>query len=428
MKKLLTLLCILNSAYAMEFETITNDHNGQDIIYAIRLHLPDTVQNIINRTGFDINAQISFEGSFTTPLEEAVRETIQVCNNRDKNPSDGALIPPTYTLIKIVENILKKGALIHPSRSTCSTFFTAVAQSNKDTALVNLLLIYSAHPNLNNNLNDIDNYARTNEKAKNIYSDYPLHQALAQNKPDLVHLLLEFNAKANQIDKYGRNPTDYIWTNAFEERLKFRTLLKNRGAIIDTAKQSEYLLEFITDGNFYAIENCIENGADINAPQKNTDPTIRRTNITPLIKVITLLKLESGTPDEIHKKNLAIFDLLVTRKANVNGSAEQGRPLRYALLRTQCHLDVISRLLTNGANPNLLDDWTKTSGLSQDEKQEITHTPLTAAIANGASSSIVQQLLNFKADPNIRNGFGKNAFDADPANNYTNLLAPYKDK
>jgi ankyrin repeat protein len=230
------------------------------------------------------------------------------------------------------------------------------------------------------------------KKIKGIRDYFQLSTALERNSHSLLKKLLE----KSKIDPNSQNDLG--------------------STVISEAKDKK------------SVELLVKHGADVNHQSKN--------NYTPLI--ITLLRdkpyeviealLKGGANPNLSNRfgNTAIFyakdkqtiELLVKHKADINHQDKNGdTPLSLGLILNKPH-EVITGLLTAGANPNLPDQHGKTAICYAKDKQTIEllvkhkadinyqdkngYTPLISALSAGQPQEVITTLLEAGANPFLK--------------------------
>ncbi|XP_042907879.2 uncharacterized protein [Parasteatoda tepidariorum] len=139
----------------------------------------------------------------------------------------------------------------------------------------------------------------------------PLHVAAARGNFDLVKLLVENGSFYDLPDHLGRKPIDLAKTSK----------------VINILRETENLMKAVKHNNILMVQQCIQNGAIVNALDKN--------NACPLIFVA-------------YKGYLEIALVLLENKANPNTNGKNGfTPLHYA--SKFGHIEVAQILLKFGA-------------------------------------------------------------------------------
>lgn len=308
------------------------------------------------------------------------------------------------------------------------------------------------------------------------WGDTPLFRAAEYNdNPEIVRHFLEIGSDPNITDEHGRKPVMIAAReNENIEILKMlleatddpfapndygATLLVEASAANENAEIIKFLSEQQPDnqdssvalnralyGNGREVEviaQLIEQGADVNAKDKNGD--------TPLIKALQF-EAEPGLIDLLmdagadvsahgefgytalheaasHSKNYIYIDQLIAAGANIEATRDNGAtPLHDAAYYGVA--EAALKLLDFDANPNALQEDERTplvyafySSFNQDDVIEVLipvtdldsvditdRTPLHTAVRKIASPSIVLQMLEAGADPNATDSNENTAF------------------
>ena len=243
-----------------------------------------------------------------------------------------------------------------------TTFFgyTALNQASKNGhwEIVKLLVEYGV------NINDRDK----------ISNDTALMVALEQNHFEVVKLLVENGADVNATNDICQTALDLAKTD------EIREYLINR-ANIDWNIQ---LLASVIRDDFNKIEQCLKNGADIDAKDNDGE--------TALMIAIPhrRLDVDSSFDIEYSKRYLNRAKYLIDAGANVNA---KDNFCRTALMLASIyeHLEIVKLLVANGANVNAKDN----NGQS----------PLSFA-SESCNKEIVEFLIKNGADVNAKDNDG----------------------
>ena len=251
-------------------------------------------------------------------------------------------------------------------------FWTEQEQWQRELDLhtaINALLIGEVERLLNDGVDpNAENHTRHNLKL------LPLHKASKFRSEPLVRLLLDFNAKPNPQDDYGLTPLHYA------------------------AKGENFGPTASMDGQIYVIQYLLEAGADPNVTNRD--------GFTPLHLALADGAEIEGTMFQLD----GVVRLLLDAGANPNLPSSEGyTPLHFAADFKKASITWL--LLNAGADPNVTssDGYTPLHYATAD----LSLTPLGYMGMAYHTTSVYQQLsvirllLEYGADPNIQNGYGR---------------------
>ena len=233
-----------------------------------------------------------------------------------------------------------------------------------------------------------------------------LRQAIKQNEPEIVRLLLEKGGDVNARDSYGNTALIFA---SIDGRLEIIRLLLAKGA--DVNARNDYgitaLMLASKAGHKEVVQLLLEKGADPNIQNKDGDTAL----ILALgndLKEIAQLLLEKGADPNIQNNvgNTAliwasgtgrgrpnIVSLLLEKGADPNIQNNQGIMALWVAIKYS-DIEIVQLLLEKGADPNIPDNLGNTALILASIKGNI---------------EIVRLLLKKEADVNARNKDGETA-------------------
>jgi uncharacterized protein len=363
--------------YLLAHGVDVNAYNSEALFSATRAGNRTMVELLLSH-GANINAASDYTGS--TPLQIAVENNfpavveVLLANKADVNAQDRSGKPPLY-----------------------------LAMQRGDPKIVSLLLDQKADVNL------ADGTGST-----------PLFAAVTEKHPEIVKSLLAAGAQINVQDDSGRTPLSYAAENDSPDILKMLLAAK---ADPNGGMFGPPLLAAILKHNTTAAEFLLEAGADPNAATKinlaecsDLGLINHRSHLTPLWLAVSqgqfpmvqlLLKFKADPDDLQMDENSLVFEAfsdtnilqaLLDAGAKVDWSKNSSNwtPLFGAIDGN--HTDAVKILLKHGANPHV-------------QYFSNGNTPLHLAARELADTNIFLALLDYQADPNVRNLYGATALD-----------------
>jgi len=317
--------------------------HSKDVYYSAKNNCPDILSKLLEKT-VDINALTEGQTALCAACREGHEYVVRLLldNGADPNvPNDIG----TTALHFAVDG--------HRHTSTAKMLLSAGADidaSDRDGAsalftpcargksvFVKLLLSRGANPNIGT-------------VGPHIHTWYPIHAACRGLHYDAVKLLLEYNADVNLRDEFGESALHYavsMYSTDSDKRTDLVQLLHDAGANVNAASEKGETPLYI-------------------ACSKGLESTVMK-------------MLECG--------------------AKVDGISGKKRPLNVACRNG--HLSMVQVLLTNGANPNLLEERDESRRYSLPRYGQIPDkSPLIEACLK-QNVKLVEMLLEHGADPNL---------------------------
>ncbi len=268
---------------------------------------------------------------------------------------------------------------------------------------------------------------KANVSARSQGNMTPLHQAVMNGHKSMAELLLANGAEVNASADQEGTPLHYAAGRGFKAIVELLLASKaDPNAVNDN--NSSPLHAAVAKGYKSVVEVLLDAGADVNVISRITEPNpdqyphrvgtplhlaVNDGNkaLTELLMTrrsdVNLRNQFGETPLQLVGNQVEIAALLIAAKADVNASVQvQGKdfgktPLCFAVLNGLA--EMVELLLKNGANPNVR---------YRDNRNGEEHTPLTAALSLDRlpyRERIVAMLLEFKANPNLKDGRGNSA-------------------
>ncbi|HZK20432.1 MAG TPA: ankyrin repeat domain-containing protein [Treponemataceae bacterium] len=234
---------------------------------------------------------------------------------------------------------------------------------------------------------------------KNTNGESPLFFAIKGNNPSTIELLLKNNADINSRDYLGNTALHACISHNADDAIL--TLIRNGAAInVQNISGKTPLHEAASTGQVALVNILLTNNADIN--------TADATGRTPLI-------------DAIQANQIELVKILLKRGASPMIQEMYGRNAYHAAATTE-NIALITLIRQAGGNPLSRDSYGETPFvLVLNSNQDVINavlgdninlsdsdgnTPIHIAVANNASISTLQILLNKKYPVNRRNSIG----------------------
>jgi ankyrin repeat protein len=239
--------------------------------------------------------------------------------------------------------------------------------------------------------------------AKTSSGSTPLHSAAAGNEPESIKLLLARGAELNTLAQQDRDtPLSYAVKN--NARQAAQALLQAKA----DPNLSQPLMEAVSSSRVEMVQLLVTNGANPNLKSSGG-----RTPLAWAIESLTPSRLDramQGSANQRVRQQVEIVSALLKAKAdpNLKNNARERADwtaLHYAAEKSSP--EILELLLKNGADPNARAGYSPSVPSpvrppANEAPRDLTGaTPLyLAALRN--EPEIVQLLLKYKADPNLR--------------------------
>jgi len=289
-------------------------------------------------------ANVNFKGenNGVTPLHLAARKGFQavaevlLANRADANAKDNAGQTPLFSAVQ-----------------------------GGQTKIVQMLIAAGANPNLKDGKdNTVLNFA-------------------IKTSPEMFKALLAAGTDPNTEDARGRTPLSYAVERDSLEVVKILLAAK---ADPNAGQSDAPLLAAIHKKNVAAVDLLLQAGAKPNAKgMVDLSSSTFSGGNTRYSKTPLSLAVSTG--------QLPMVELLLKYKADPNDSQTDGRPVVFSALSDT---NILETLLDSGAKVDVRDATTKINNKS------LNWTPLIWAVNNNSASDIVEILLRYGANPNVQ--------------------------
>ena len=336
-------------------------------------HLVITYPMLVNAIGgrYDSPLLVALRGKHVRIAELLLENgaNVDVRGKRDQTPLHNVVLWSHNSVVDAVQFLLTHGADVNARRSGDLCTSLHLAANNGELRVTQLLLDHSA---------DVD--------SRNSKGQTPLHLVSRlemslneRNRPGVVRLLIMRGANVNAQDMTRATPLHYA---SHRGRLEVVHVLLDYGAKANDQGATQIPLCPLLESNnnphdvLILVEKLLKTGADANLQDEN--------NLTPLHVAL-------------RKKWLELARILLEHGANPNAMDDRGQSALQLLLKPTnydptSHDDLIELLLECGANVN-----------AQDEKGV---TPLHLASRMGWFT-IGQKLLDHGGNPNVQDSQGQ---------------------
>ncbi|WP_374699517.1 ankyrin repeat domain-containing protein [Wolbachia endosymbiont (group A) of Limnophora tigrina] len=327
-----------------------------ELIEAAKQGNSTEVESLIAR-GANVNARDNFEGTslhwaairgYSEIVEKLIEKEaeINIKNNHSETPLFLAVSSKKWDIVKFL--VGKRADVNIQGSNGYSPLHKVAWDLEASFDIIELLVKNNA---------DIE--------AKDNINQTPLHMAAYRGRLDVVKLLVEHEANIEAKDKDNKTPLDLAREKGHTDIVNFLSREENL---------NQELLTAAAQGDLDKVTNLIEQGAEVEAKDKDKD------NKTPLhlaaeggYKIVVDFLLSNGANIEakdnkdgwtplhyaVMKGHSEIVQLLLDRGANINSKAYNGRePIHAAVQFNQAHL--VKFFLKKGVNINVKtnEGWT----------------------------------------------------------------------